>query len=130
MGLKENKSLSVALKSTRKEFVVHVENCEKEKEAFRAVIEDLSAYKSQQEQEIRKAKRLEKKLKQKVRKEMSKAEEKAPEKAAVASDHDALEEVIVNTRNDKKEANPTTNVDENQDLEERNNNIFGLMCNG
>ena len=99
MNLKENKSLSVALKATKKEFDVHVRNFEKEKEAFRTVIEDLGELKSQQEQETRKAKKLEKKLRQKERKGMSKVEEQTSEETA---------------------------ADENQDLEENNNIVLAV----
>ena len=52
--MKEKNSLSIALKSSKKDFESHVRDSSKAKEALMAEITNLREYKTQQEQELKK----------------------------------------------------------------------------
>ena len=76
---KESNSLSVALKSSKRDLEISIRNSEKEKEAIKKELVDLQDYKAQHQEEIRKAKKLEKKTRQKAKKKLSKSKDETTE---------------------------------------------------
>ena len=88
--LKEKNSFSVALKSSKKDFESHVRDSGKAKEALMAEITNLREYKTQQEQELRKTRKLEKKHRQKEKKKASKTEVKDLGEAATEHSEEKL----------------------------------------
>ena len=84
--LKENKELSVALKSSKKNTEINFRNHEQELKAYQRELATLMEFKTQQEEEIRKNKRMEKKKRQKERKKSTLLEDKLEEEAELEND--------------------------------------------
>ena len=96
--VKEGNAISVSLKSRLKDSELSKRNSEKEIEAYKVELANLLEYKIQQEEEVRKARKLEKKMRQKEKKKASKAGDKVLEKSdiettkAVSADNTAESE--------------------------------------
>ena len=73
---KEGNALSVAIKGGMKDSEISKRKSEKDIESLKAELANLKEYKIQQEEEARKAKRLDKKMRQKEKKKASQAENK------------------------------------------------------
>ena len=78
---KENKELSVALKSSKKETEISSRNHEKEIQSYQKELATLMEFKTHHEEEIKNQKRLEKKMRQKARKKLTLLEDGVEEKA-------------------------------------------------
>lgn len=84
--LKENNELSVALKSSKKNTEINFRNHVQELESYQRELATLMEFKTQQEEEIRKNKRMEKKKRQKERRKSTLLEDKLEEEAELEND--------------------------------------------
>ena len=120
MLVKESNSLSVALKSSKKDLETSERNFQKEKEAVNADLENLKIYKANHQEEIRKAKKLEKKTRQKAKKKLYISENETVKSESENSSTISLTDILEEKTNEQKKAETG---EERIDKKDKENNL-------
>ena len=122
--LKENKALSVALKSSKKDLELNLKHSSKEFEALREELTTLNEYKIQQQQDKKKARKLEKKLRQKEKKKPLKAKEVTADESEVADIEIIIdsEKLSAEMKSNAIEEEPTIQTETNSKSMDSENN--------